>query len=162
MGLYITAYELVTFHQPQRDDSLADNQFIPYLYVNRDFQSRADGMVDGHYFTHGATLRFRAGSYSGYNHWRDALCRAVHGIAAEDLWANYERWAGKPFVELIHFADNEGIIGPKTSAKLAGDFSEHALSVCESWAKEPWLIETYQRFSQAFALAAGGGVVEFS
>ena len=38
---------------------------------------------------------------------------------ADDAW---ERTDG-PFWELINFSDCEGVIGPKTSAKLAGDFA---------------------------------------
>lgn len=51
--------------------------------------------------THG----FRAGSYTGYNRWREDLQRQF----------NPGRDPEKPFYELIWFADNEGTIGPEAA-----------------------------------------------
>ena len=53
---------------------------------------------------------FRAGSYSGYNWWRDRLNKFAGNVA---------------FQELIDFADNEGVIGSELSEKLYEDFRKY-------------------------------------
>lgn len=97
--------------------------------------------------------RFSAGSYGGYNVWRNLLAILAGWTNAEKAWQEAERvvdafyadatlderrWAQKqpnarhmadarpdsPFWELINFADNEGVIGTAASAKLARDFAE--------------------------------------
>lgn len=52
-------------------------------------------------------FEFSAGSYSGYNMWRDYLDEFAGNVA---------------FQELIDFADNEGVIGSELSKKLYEDF----------------------------------------
>jgi hypothetical protein len=113
---------------------------------------------------------FRAGSYSGYNWWRDQLARFAHGVPAEEIWHNPRRYRGGAFVELIDFSDCEGHFGALVSAKLEGDFVEYArkarpFSLTLNTAEEPnsggyWL-EVYRDFARAFKLAADGGALKF-
>lgn len=159
MGLDITAYEKV-----ERMPDIAEGQ-DPYpnfrLYQLEDFADRSDGLEDGVYASKGITFGFRAGSYSGYNAWRADLCRLVLGEEPETVWANPDRYTGKPFVELIHFADNEGFIGPKTSAKLAADFDAfHLPEKANVESYEDWFRPKYADWSKAFHLAANTGVVK--
>lgn len=127
---------------------------------------RATGLTPG-FFTYEECDSFRAGSYGGYNDWRDQLAVMAHGIGAERIWRAMEtgEMLGKPFVELIHFADNEGYIGPVVSAKLAKDFAEYQ-ERADKWANEKpavrayWL-QKYNAWRNAFEKAADGGFVEF-
>jgi hypothetical protein len=65
---------------------------------------------------------------------------------------------------LVHFADNEGIIGPKTSKKLSGDFRHYAtalLLLSKNWNHGDWWGEKYREWIKAFEWASDGGFVEF-
>lgn len=98
--------------------------------------------------THG----FRAGSYTGYGHWRSAL--------AEQF--NPELDPNGPFYELIWFADNEGSIGPEAAADLLADFREHADRYAPmdlDWAE--YSVKRYQDWSRACELAANSGLIRF-
>jgi len=140
-----------------------------------DAGERMDGYAPGYYRVRGKRVSFRAGSYSGYNWWRRHLCRMALGAEPETVWRDTERYQGQPFVELIDFSDCEGCIGPLTSKKLAGDFAAHA-SRAEAYARkhgpgrttasgpevvDPWWLEAYRKWQEAFALAADQGFVLF-
>lgn len=166
MGLDITAYKTVKFVRPLKpgENSHAEWPRIERLYVNNHFVARADGLKDGLYEVSqepDGQINFRAGSYSGYNRWRATLAGLV-GTTPEAEWEK-ETPSG-PFHELINFADNEGIIGPVTSAKLAKDFAEWR-ERAEKYGRgidDGWWWENYQEWQRAFELAAsGGGVVKF-
>jgi hypothetical protein len=60
-------------------------------------------------------------------------------------------------VELINFADNEGIIGTTACAKLAKDFAEHAAKA----GRNGWCAKLYRDWQTAFEMAADGGCVDF-
>ena len=89
-------------------------------WTEENFPGRTAGIKPGIY-SFERSAEFRAGSYSGYNEWRDHLARMAVGMSAKKIWAS--GWKG-PFVELINFPDNEGVIGPVVAAKLAKDFAE--------------------------------------
>ncbi len=93
--------------------------------------------------THG----FRAGSYGGYNRWRQNL---------QDQF-NPDRNQGGPFYELIWFADNEGTIGPEAAVDLLADFREHEARYRPLWEQG----DTYSDWMRAFELAADSGLVRF-
>jgi len=73
--------------------------------------------------------------------------------------------AAGPFVELIDFADNEGIIGPRTSAKLAADLvdwksrAEAHAAAFENEDEGRFFLDCYAEWTRAFDLAKNGGVV---
>lgn len=114
----------------------------------------------------GESFGFRAGSYSGYSLWREALSQAALGVVANDVWENIEEYSGKPFFELIHFSDCEGMIGAVCARKLAFDFETfdpEKLRLNPGGFTDDQYIEVYRDFQRAFRLAGdGGGVVVFT
>lgn len=107
-------------------------------------------------------------SCTSYGEWRDALCRAVNGMPAEEFWAyGFEE---APFRDLIDFADNEGCIGPVAAARLTQDFASvayrtrfetHLSGGAETWLTERWLT-IWDDWLTAVQLAADEGLVRFS
>lgn len=139
MGLDITIYTDAKFVSKELPEGEAGEDLIGVFADS--FPKTLGGMEEG-YYEATTSDGFRAGSYSGYNAWRDALCRAVHGISAKEYWITI---AGQDlaFDELINFADNEGIIGTAVCAKLAGDFDAYhetliALGDDVLWDLERW------------------------
>lgn len=107
-------------------------------------------------------IHFRAGSYSGYNWWREELAKLLTGFAPREV---YWKGSGKPqgyreklpLYFLIDFSDSEGFIGPDVASVLAHQMRTHRPTV----AGHISLIERYDLFLKAFELAAQGGVVIF-
>lgn len=159
MGLDITAYEtlkLVRATNEISDEEIDDGSLV-HLYL-AGFPVQADGMAEGLYEASSATHGFRAGSYGGYNRWRYNLAKLVN-TTDEAVWANPQPG---PFVELINFSDAEGFIGPKTCAKLTGDFAEwkdRAVRFPDE--HEGWFLRIYSSFHEAFELASKNGCVKF-
>lgn len=171
MGLDITAYRgLKRDENPKLDaDGYPDgpDRFLAYAssvdFSEENWPGRAQGIERGAVYEFAASDGFRAGSYSGYNRWRDNLAKlAGFKGGADEAWATPEPYA---FGELINFADNEGVIGPVVSAKLAKDFAdyeERATAFAPTIGEEGgyWLIQ-YGRWKAAFEMAADGGAVLF-
>lgn len=110
----------------------------------------------------GERVRFRAGSYTGYGDWRHALCLAALGCPPLAVWNDPERYRGEPFYELIHFADNEGCIGPLAARDLADDFAWGGEDVRRALElRSTYSGAIYDDFAKAFDLAADTGVVIF-
>ena len=110
-------------------------------------------------------------SHGGYSRWRAIVARAAYGVSPEDVWANLDRFTGAPFIELVHFADNEGSIGPVAAARLAAAFSDparrtHYLETLLWQGFEPRIVDYYagwwDAFAAGFTLAADGGLVRYS
>jgi len=123
---------------------------------------------------------FRAGSYSGYNQWRNELAIMAGYNGAEEVWhdESFDSYKSfnirkdkldsingelvekvKPFYELINFSDAEGVIGPEVSRKLYQDFvefDEKAKSHMENW-----FYIKYCEWKEAFKVASDGGAVSF-
>jgi hypothetical protein len=113
---------------------------------------------------------FRAGSYSGYNWWRNELSLFALDEEAEEVWVEPRRYRGKPFVELIDFTDCDGRIGTTVAAKLAADFTGYAkkaarhattIVVEENPDAGTYWLETYRDFATALRLAAKDGALTF-
>jgi hypothetical protein len=137
--------------------------------VNPHFPERADGLDSKSCYSYEESEGFRAGSYSGYNHWRETLAQIAGYPAIEDerhgvVTKRHDKGAyvagNGPFFELIWFSDCEGIIGPKTSAKLAKDFATFSDAVAAS-ATDEWFKEKYAEWKTAFETAAQNGAVRF-
>jgi len=163
MGLDITACSKLTpYTGPVDDDGEPQTEADCFhVYCNPGFVGRADGLETGYYLA-AASTDFRAGSYSGYNIWRDHLARMAGYGSDENAW----KQTGGPFWELIHFSDCEGVIGPQTSAKLAKDFQgwqERAEAYADSIGAEEssWFLEKYTAWREAFELASDDGAVLF-
>lgn len=155
MGLNITYYSKLTPCEPHAYDANACYGIHFHVYANPDFPKHADGLAGC--YLHEGECGFRAGSYSGYNEWRNELALFAYGVPAEDVWRDDTEG---PFFELINFSDAEGTIGPVTSAKLAQDFAawqERANAANTS----DWWLTLYGKWRRAFETAANGGCVDF-
>jgi hypothetical protein len=120
--------------------------------------------------------RFHAGSYSGYSIWRARLATFAwqdapnSDILRDRFWDNIMQHRGKPFYELINFADNEGCIGPVAADKLFDEFTTYR-DEFRAWVKaNPELkfkhvqentLTSYDNWMRAFDLASYNGLVRF-
>lgn len=178
MGLDITYYSKVTLVEAITSDALQAIKFEHPLYESNEhihlwnraeFVERGDGLVEGFYAVpswkreyrlrvqHGPEGgRFPAGSYSGYNVWREWLASLV-GTTPKRVW---DGESPTHFGELISFPDNEGFIGPRTAAKLATDFELFVGKVTAPDDRE-WYAALFDDFAKAFRTAAGEGIVDF-
>jgi hypothetical protein len=146
MGLDITAYSRMERVDCDSRDCELDGHVNPY--INPDFPEQANG-VSGCYRKTPASKEhgFRAGSYGGYNWWRDELAQMVSGLSA--------------FSEMIMFSDCEGTIGPNTSRKLAADFGIFQELADARKDDDTMFTAKYQEWRKAFEIAQDGGFVRF-
>jgi len=121
------------------------------LHVNHHFPAQADGINGGWYHASGMG-EFTAGSYGRYNEWRNKL---------SELTKCSEIGNSNTFRELIEFSDCVGTIGPKTSRKLANDFTGLLPTVMHMMANDVEFTIHYVRWLAAFSIAADTGVVSF-
>lgn len=129
-----------------------------YAYPNSDFPHHADGLQAGIYKAESAGS-FTAGAYGDFNTWRDQLAGMAGYGTLEAAWALDDAGADRgPFWELINFADNEGMIGPTFSARLAADF---AAWQAEADALGGHFADRYRHWRKAFEIASDGGFVHF-
>lgn len=163
MGLDIQAFSRARFVAPKAEDDYEEHEEEHVYIYSLDWPDRLDGREPGWYAVDGEWMHFQAGSYSGYNRWREQLSEAALGVLPQAVWKDPDAFAGQPFVELINFADNEGAIGPKTSAKLLADFQRNP-DLPSKVQDEPfdWFDRKYREWSEAFALAADDGFVRFA
>ncbi|MGV3267032.1 hypothetical protein [Cytobacillus pseudoceanisediminis] len=158
MGLDITAYrKLKVVENPQFDQygGLVNwtGEWMPggsMEWSEKHFPGRGEGVDPQKVYTWEDSFEFRAGSYSGYNWWR----------------ARLEKFAvGEDFQELINFADNEGVIGPVVSRKLANDFNKNAerasLYALILGEEAGYWFKLYKLWQEAFEMAADSGAVDF-
>jgi hypothetical protein len=116
---------------------------------------------------------FRAGSYSGYNQWRNELSIIAGYDSVDQVWKDFDsnirlvklkRIEGenaklKPFYELINFSDAEGLIGPEICKKLYQDFMDFDDKAKE--VEDSWIYEKYLEWKEAFKVASDDGLVAF-
>jgi len=163
MGLDITAYRQLTIATGVEVDESGypvdyDKYWKPSTaaikWAEEHFPGRSQGIDRDAIYTSAESHAFRAGSYSGYNAWRNQLAELA-GIKDEDRDHLDE---GKPFAELVFFADNEGVIGPVVGAKLLRDFQDN---LPKAEAIGGYFLDRYRDWLKAFEFAADGGAVEF-
>lgn len=180
MGLDITVHPEIRVLDPHTctDEDACYEAGHTHTYVYTCFENSFRGLpvlerdgetVSG--FSHGSwvedvaeTWSFRAGSYSGYNAFRSSLQEAAWGEDVEMDWDAYEiakdpKWMSMPFIELIAFADNEGVIGPDACADLRWDFTAYEDEVLARL--DPGWHDKYQTWKKAFEDTAWHGMVEF-
>lgn len=163
MGLDIHAVERVVL-TPEHPTETDDGEYCG----DRDNHHFIDGgrlgslLIHRCYDSTGKDMHFRAGSYSGYGEWRNALSEVAVGVPADRVWNQKDKYSLFPFYELIDFSDCEGVIGPEVAHKLAKDFRIQRETV------RPRLVEKgdgygelYDLWQAAFELAAGEGMVMF-
>lgn len=183
MGLDITAYGKLTkidvvFDADGEPIDPVTRECVDYdlhAYLNPDFPGRADDIEDRAVYRAEGSMGFRAGSYGGYNCWREDLAKLAgypaipvdrHGSGNTQMRHDggaFDASCG-PFWEAICFSDCEGVMGSAVSAKLAKDFSEwdeRAKQYGESLSQQNWFYAKYQEWRKAYEMAADGGAVEF-
>jgi hypothetical protein len=165
MGLDITAYAKITLVEAITHEELQakewDHAYLDdgvHVLLETDAWKRFDGPSG--FYAHGETEGFRAGSYSGYNRWREQLATLV-GTTPEKVW---DGASASAFGELINFSDAEGVIGGNVCAKLAKDFAdwqERAAQYATANKLDDWFMQKYADWQIAFDLAANDGAVDF-
>jgi hypothetical protein len=183
MGLDISAYRKLT-----KIDAVFDADGDPidpvtrgaieydfYSYISHDFPGRADELEDKGVYRAEQCMGFRAGSYGGYNVWREHLATMAGYPGLErdryntgDIQIRHDAGAFQatkgPFWEVICFSDCEGVIGAKTCAKLAKDFAEwdaRAKQYGDALDQPNWFYEKYKEWREAFEMGADDGAVDF-
>lgn len=161
MGLDITAYSNLN-PVGKHTDGWCENEEHVVAYAYNDFPKsfrgipvlgERDRMLLGGCFEmtdETEKLAFCAGSYSGYNAWRDDLKQQFNpGVDPE-----------APFFELIWFADNEGVISSEASTDLLADFQKHA-DLYQPSRHEEFFRAKYACWTKAAELAATAGLIDF-
>ena len=175
MGLDITAWRGLTRIDPtnRRDETMPAP--CGEIVINRDFPDHAEGIEQG-WYTAREAFSFRAGSYGGYNDWREWLAKLAGYPAYEPqpdetglthpkpehlhtVGAWRDPMPFKPFWWLINFSDCEGVIGPVVSKILARDFAAFQPQV--DAVDHEYYRYLYGEWRHAFELAADHGAVEF-
>lgn len=193
MGLDIVAYRKLTkldalFNadgepvDPVSREVLTDDYF--QVYANCDFPpDRYAGLEDKAVYDFAGSYHFRAGSYGGYNEWRETLAtmagyptlevERVPGYApSKAVRRDAAAWAGMcegmPFSELVNFSDCEGVLSAPVCRKLAKDFADwdqraKVYSACShiDEAKDSWFYAYYKEWHKAFDMAGDSGAVSF-
>lgn len=175
MGLDCTAYESVSLvgdeHKPTSEGYCeAEENGHYHLFITEgqqdDWPYSIRGLEVGRCYLAdegSETFGFRAGSYGGYNQFREQLSLHALGVTPQQVWQRPREYVDKPFFELINFSDCEGQIGPQACADLAKDFAEHTEIRAKLLADEPdgYYAAKYDDWAKAFALAADTGLVDF-
>lgn len=167
MGLDITAYSRLSHVGKHTDDWCQEYEAHVQAFAYDSFPESFRGIpilgtrevgsstfVEGGCYAFTAQTKthdFRAGSYSGYNQWRDDLRRQFN--PGTDPYG--------PFYELIWFADNEGSIGPDAARDLLADFRGYADRYQPDGQYADYFRRKYQDWMLACELAADGGLISF-
>lgn len=177
MGLDITAYKNISeidclFDADGEPVDKATGKPIKGEFfqpnVNHDFEGREVPVKDKAVYSYEDSFRFFAGSYSGYNQWREELAQLAGYPAKEaerfgkqcsrhdtGAWLKGEG----PAFELISFSDCEGVIGSEVAKKLAADFD--ALQEQANAHPDEWFREKFDVWRKAFEWASQNGAVSF-
>lgn len=168
MGLDITAYRQLV---PAPGAELEDGYPVDYEHfwrargldvVEKHWPRRSEGLVNDTTYSFADSFGFRAGSYGGYNRWRETLTQLASLPTPNQIWEAAEKgmiFVG-PFAELINFSDCEGTIGPIVATKLAKDFAEREAAISAK-APDDYFREKYRAWRKAFEMAADNGAVDF-
>lgn len=169
-GLDVTAYEKLTLvPSPQFDrdgEPVGEHQV---RLAPGGFVERFAGLTAEAVYRYQSAFEFRAGSYSGYNNWRNELAKLA-GYAQTpyksfdgkiELRYDATVWkSGKgPFWELIDFSDAEGVIGPVVCERVHQDFLRYRAAAAKH--ADEYFRSSYEEWTKAFAMCANGGAIEF-
>ncbi|WP_175948106.1 hypothetical protein [Burkholderia pyrrocinia] len=168
-GLDITAYSgLVIVESPALSSDGAPQGKNQVILDPGNFPDRFRGLEAGKVYQFASSFDFRAGSYSGYNAWRNELAKlagyqpsmAVRNKAVE---LRYDETVWKldhgPFWELIDFSDAEGTIGSDVCRKVYQDFVQYRNQAAQDFA--PYFYESYVDWMKAFEMCANNGAIVF-
>lgn len=173
MGLDISAYSRVReigiasdTEEWEREywmQGRADTFYVwPSHVLEPDFPGRLEGSIvrPNGVYEYAGSCYFRAGSYSGYNEWRNELSIATIGVPAKTVWRTPSAYEDSPFFELVQFSDCEGFIGPVVAGRLLED--SHAPSITAYAKGRGGRFEgLFVQWRRAFELASDGGVIKF-
>lgn len=172
MGLDIIAYKELTVIEPKRYNP--DTMWRPgesMIWSETHFKGRGEGIEPLAYYKWNDLFHFRAGTYSGYNEWREKLDKFRQYLMQQASEQSNETFTdqvkdadGHMFMELIDFADNEGVIGPVVSKKLHHDFKvneKQAQTYAKTIENGDYWLEKYALWQKAFDYAKDDGAVEF-
>ena len=170
MGLDITAYsklEWIRLPTQQEIDGEVDcGENLIWLHQDLIESSNGFGprcrLGEGIY-SYAETFDFCAGSYGGYNSWRNQLA----DFAGHSGWDQRDSLSG-PLAELIYFSDCEGIIDSTVAEKLNRDFVNLQDKLTE-WIsrdlprahEDSYFVRKFRDWHKAFLLASDGGCVKF-
>lgn len=152
MGLDIRAYGNISV--------VSEENLVDYFDFCSDLPMRKvqDIFEEGENFIdYDEFYSIRAGSYGGYNAWRNELAVMVGNNSSNETWDTWERDA--PFHELICFSDCEGYIGESDSKKLYDDFAEYEHMAAQ---KSEYFYSKYKEWMECFRVASNNGIVVFS
>jgi hypothetical protein len=176
MGLNIGAYSNLRYvghherwidggaHYEQHHEAYADDLFPHALMGVPNVQTKtyhSSAFLSGGCFeetekteSHG----FRAGSYGGYNAWRQDLADRFNPYRD-----NGQPSPEGPFYHLIWFSDCEGTIAQVAAAILLGDFRRHEVEyrTAHGDTASDRYTQRYADWMRACELAADGGLIEF-
>ena len=169
MGLDITAYRQIqpigtVYDQEDYEDTYNWENTV-WIYPAYILKPEFPQQIKGHFLRPAGVYRyeeeykFRAGSYGGYNNWRDELSRYMLGVPAKEVWDHPKLYKDKPFYLLINFSDCEGIICGESAEKLRQDFAEYEERAAEH--HDSYWFSLYRDWAKAFEFAADGGFVDF-
>lgn len=125
------------------------------FYINDISHAAKD--IDGKaVYSYEESYGWRAGSYSGYNSWRNNLAKLAGWESDHDAWENGK--LGDSFYELINFSDCEGTLGTEVCKKLLKDFIEFEDKVNKN---DTYFYNLYLEWKKAFTIAAENGAISF-
>ena len=170
MGLDIAVYkllELVENPELEEDGCLVNEDDVIKLWKHPRFPKQFDDLVDEGVYKYEQLYDFVVGGYPNYTTYRDTLAKLANYKPVIDndpssklhpffYGAHYVKEG--PFREQIVFSDCEGVIGSKTSKKLAEDYAKY---IDKAAAIGDRFFEIYLEFKKAFDLARHDGVVKF-
>jgi hypothetical protein len=186
MGLDITAYSNLKFLRGKEGD-----HYDGYIHVYQDSSFPDHCELEEGYYDETSKTRthtFRAGSYSGYNEFRNILAQCTLGVTTDVVWED-DSYETRPFYKIINFSDCHGSIGPKYSADLYREFVDNRDRFIRNLKQEidftketenplalepefildlnldqgdiEYYIGVYDNLTRAFELAKDDGLVEF-
>lgn len=151
MGLDITVYKNI---EPTQDEDYCFKAF----QIEGLKESRMKNLKAGQEYNGENVFSFRAGSYGGYNAFRNELAK-LSGLDDRTIWANPEKYKDVPFYELINFSDCEGVMDWETAAVLCEDFIENFNKAMDNF--DQYYMSKYKDWSTALELAKEKGVIVF-
>jgi len=151
MGLDVTAYKNIKIVEDEEPEYYFSNTGFPQSNMkyleNREIQIEFD-----------EDFHFRAGSYSGYNQFRNELCKIANNITAKELW-DLDNESFKLFYWLINFTDCDGYIGASYCKILYDEFVKYEDEVKSNLQEYYHII--YDNFKEAFRIGSVNGLVSF-
>ncbi len=148
-------------------------EIIPGEGINADFTiepdsitQRSDGIAPGDYLAGPLQGTFVL-DFPTFDRWRRVLCRAALEFEAESVWSSPDAFSGEPFYELIQ-CERRNVFGPRTSLKLAEDFTkmeeevEQRASTQVELKEFQFFMDIYQLFKNAFVVSSNSGCTIFS